>query len=62
MNCKRCNKEIKNPWSVKHGYGPICWVKVQKDTGMESKKIVEKEHLELGNEKNKMMIKRIQIL
>ncbi|MFH1897821.1 MAG: DUF6011 domain-containing protein [Candidatus Desantisbacteria bacterium] len=33
--CKRCHREIINPKSVQHGYGPVCWIKMQKsnDTG-----------------------------
>ena len=30
MKCKRCHREIINPKSVQHGYGPICWIKMQK--------------------------------
>lgn len=26
--CKRCHRIIKNPSSVIHGYGPVCWTKV----------------------------------
>jgi hypothetical protein len=33
MNCKRCNREIKNPKSVQQGYGPTCWIKMQKGEG-----------------------------
>lgn len=63
MNCKRCNKEIKNPLSLRHGYGPVCWVKVQKGTGIESKKMVEKEPvIKSGNEKVNIRIKRTEIL
>ena len=28
--CKRCHREIINPKSVQHGYGPVCWIKMQK--------------------------------
>lgn len=62
MNCKRCNKEIKNPRSVKHGYGPVCWIKTQKGNGVESKRTTEKEHIELGDKKTKIRIKRVEIL
>jgi len=30
MKCKICHREIKNPKSVQHGYGPVCWIKMQK--------------------------------
>lgn len=30
MRCNRCNKEIKNPGSIQHGYGTVCWAKIQK--------------------------------
>lgn len=29
--CKRCKRVIKNPTSVIHGYGPMCWKKVLRD-------------------------------
>lgn len=29
INCKRCGKELTNPQSIKRGYGPICWGKLQ---------------------------------
>jgi hypothetical protein len=29
--CKRCKRVIKNPTSVIHGYGPMCWKKVLSD-------------------------------
>jgi len=48
MKCRRCHKEIRNPKSVQHGYGPICWTKMQeKLTNLllrkRSIKIAEKE-------------------
>lgn len=33
MNCKRCHRELKNPKSVQQGYGPACWIKMQKSEG-----------------------------
>lgn len=29
MKCLRCNRPLKDPESVKRGYGPICWAMVQ---------------------------------
>lgn len=31
FNCKRCGRNIKNPDSIIHGYGPVCWTKVKPD-------------------------------
>lgn len=62
MNCNRCNKEIKNPLSIKHGYGPVCW-KIQKGIGVESKKTPKKEQvIKSEGEKAKKIIKRTILL
>jgi len=29
-HCLRCNRPLSNPDSVRHGYGPTCWAKIQK--------------------------------
>ena len=44
MKCNRCHKEIKNPKSVQHGYGPICWVKVQKSHAEAEEKKRKESH------------------
>lgn len=28
--CRRCHRGISNPKSIKHGFGPVCWAKLQK--------------------------------
>lgn len=38
--CKRCNRGLKGPASMKRGYGPVCWKKVQLEDE-EQRKIYE---------------------
>lgn len=38
--CKRCNRALKDSASVKRGYGPVCWKKVQLEDE-EQRKIYE---------------------
>jgi len=38
--CKRCNRALKDPASVKRDYGPVCWKKVQQENE-EQRKIYE---------------------
>jgi hypothetical protein len=28
MNCRMCHREITDPTSVQHGFGPVCWRKL----------------------------------
>jgi len=35
--CKRCKRIIKNPLSVIHGYGPMCWKKIIKEIELNKK-------------------------
>lgn len=32
MRCRRCHRALSNPGSVQHGFGRICWSKLQKTT------------------------------
>jgi hypothetical protein len=29
MECGRCGRELKDKASIKRGFGPVCWAKVQ---------------------------------
>ncbi len=31
QRCAKCNRALKDPKSIKRGFGPICWVKIQED-------------------------------
>ena len=46
--CKRCKRIIKNPTSVIHGYGPMCWRKVLRDIASN----VSEERVEQNQEPN----------
>ena len=30
LYCLKCNRPLSNPQSIRHGYGPECWAKVQR--------------------------------
>ena len=44
--CKRCKRIIKNPTSVIHGYGPMCWKKVLRDIALTVPKEIPEQNLE----------------
>ena len=31
VTCKRCNRKLTKPESIKQGYGSTCWKKVKKE-------------------------------
>lgn len=35
--CKRCHRALKDPASVKRGYGPVCWKKTQVEDEQQEK-------------------------
>lgn len=43
--CKRCHRVLKNPESVTHGYGPKCWLKVQRLIEQEDHKYERNENI-----------------
>ena len=36
--CANCKRPLKDPESMKRGYGPVCWAKVQADKGQQDAK------------------------
>ncbi|MDD5048185.1 MAG: DUF6011 domain-containing protein [Patescibacteria group bacterium] len=42
LYCLKCNRPLSNPKSIRHGYGPECWSKVQRTLRLEDNQAPEK--------------------
>lgn len=58
MRCRRCHRELSDPESVRRGYGPVCWAKVQRNQQFLSEFIEDVQRMTLGPLREKLVCQR----